>query len=93
MQEVKFFTEFALDFFQGNFLIKFQVPDSEGCDVDPENGNKAQQERQLLANDALVLTAVDIFNGEVGDIRVGPRFRQPMNKTKNKNKSKQPEDR
>jgi len=31
-----------------------------------------------LANDALVLTAVDVFNGEVGDIRVGPRYRTSM---------------
>jgi len=71
-------TEFAMDFFQKSFRIKFSVPDSAECDSDPANGNRVRKERQALAGDALVLTAVDIFNGEVGDIRVGPRFRKPI---------------
>ena len=71
-------TEFATDYFQKSFIIKFTVPDSSECETDSVNGNKVQKERQALANDALVLTAVDIFNGEVGDIRVGPRFRKPI---------------
>lgn len=69
-------TEFALDFFQENFKIKFYVPDSNACDIDPETGINPQKERQALANDSLVLAAVDIFDGEVGHIRVGPRFRR-----------------
>jgi DNA polymerase III subunit gamma/tau len=76
-ENIKPLTEFALDFFQVNFRIRFAVPDSNACEIDPANGNSPLQERQALANDALVLTAVDIFNGEVGDIRVGPRFRGP----------------
>ena len=75
-ENIKLLTEFALDFFQENFRIRFEVPDSNACEIDPDNGNSPLQERQALANDALVLTAVDIFNGEVGDIRVGPRFRK-----------------
>jgi len=71
-------TEFALDFFQENFRIRFILPDVTQCEIDPVNGKSPQQERQSLANDSLVLTAVDIFNGEVGDIRVGPRFRKPL---------------
>lgn len=71
-------TEFALDFFQENFRIRCIVPDAKQCEIDPVNGRSPQQERQSLASDALVLTAVDIFNGEVGDIRVGPRFRGSM---------------
>ncbi len=69
-------TEFALDFFQENFKLKFHVPDSNTCDVDPETGINLQKERQALANDSLVLAAVDIFAGEVGHVRVGPRFRR-----------------
>lgn len=71
-------TEFALDFFQENFRIQFSLPHSKACEIDPANGFTPVQERQALANDALVLTAVDLFNGEVGDIRVGPRFRKPV---------------
>ncbi|MCL7487482.1 MAG: DNA polymerase III subunit gamma/tau [Desulfobulbaceae bacterium] len=71
-------TEFALDFFQENFKIRFVLPDAKQCEIDQINGKTPQQERQALASDSLVLTAVDIFNGEVGDIRVGPRFRKTM---------------
>ncbi|GAB4335001.1 MAG: DNA polymerase III subunit gamma/tau [Desulfobulbaceae bacterium] len=77
-ENVTLLTEFALDFFQENFRIRFVLPDVNQCEIDPVNGKTPQQERQALANDALVLTAVDIFNGEVGDIRVGPRFRRSM---------------
>lgn len=71
-------TEFAMDFFQETFRIRFVLPDAKECEIDPVAGKTPQQERKSLANDALVLTAVDVFNGEVGDIRVGPRFRKPM---------------
>lgn len=68
-------TEFALDFFQENFRIRFESPDLNKGAGDSENDLSPQQERQDLANDPLVLTALDVFNGQVGDIRVGPRFR------------------
>jgi len=82
-ENITLLTEFALDFFQEDFRIRFHVPESGGCEVDPANGNKVKQERKALANDSLVLTAVDIFNGEVGDIRIGPRFRGPIHETEN----------
>jgi DNA polymerase-3 subunit gamma/tau len=71
-------TEFAMDFFQESLQVKFKVPNSSGCETDPESGAALQKERQTLANDPLVLTACEIFNGQVGDIRVGPRFRKPL---------------
>jgi len=71
-------TEFALDFFQENLRISFEVPESSGCEVNPENGISPRRERQALANDPLVVMAVEIFNGQVGDIRVGPRFRKHL---------------
>lgn len=77
-EHITLLTEFALDFFQENFRISFVLPDSDACAVDPIKGITPQQERQALANDSLVLTAVDVFNGEVGDIRVGPRYRTPI---------------
>ncbi len=71
-------TEFALDFFQENLRVKFHVPDSNACEISPGNGMDPQQERKALANDPLVLTALEIFNGQVGNIRVGPRFRKSL---------------
>ncbi|MFP7755409.1 DNA polymerase III subunit gamma/tau [Thermodesulfobacteriota bacterium B35] len=77
-ENIRPLTEFALDFFQESLTVKFHVPDSLACEIDPENGTTPQQERRELANDPLVLAALEIFNGQVGDIRVGPRFRQPL---------------
>ena len=76
-------TEFALDFFQENLRITFKVPEGASCEVDAENGPSPQEERRALANDPLVMMAVEIFNGQVGDIRVGPRFRKDLNKKEN----------
>jgi DNA polymerase-3 subunit gamma/tau len=71
-------TEFAMDFFQVDLQVEFKVPNATGCETDPESGAALQKERQNLARDPLVLTACDVFNGQVGDIRVGPRFRKPL---------------
>jgi DNA polymerase-3 subunit gamma/tau len=68
-------TEFVLDFFQENLRIQFEVPGSGACALDPANGLAPLQERRALANDPLVLTALDIFTGQVGEIRIGPRYR------------------
>ena len=67
--------EFVLDFFQENLSIQFVVSGSNACAIDPANGLAPQQERRALANDPLVLTALDVFTGQVGDIRIGPRYR------------------
>ena len=72
---IKGLSEYLLDFFQENLTIQFEVPGSNACSVDPANGLAAQNERRALANDPMVLTALDIFTGQVGDIRIGPRYR------------------
>ena len=69
-------TEFFLDFFQKSLTIRFDVPEGQDCGIETENGQKPHLKRRALANDPLVLTAVEIFNGQVGDIRTGPRFRK-----------------
>ena len=71
-------TEFASDFFQESLRVRFKLPDASGCDGDPNSGAAVQKERQALENHPLVITATEVFNGQVGDIRVGPRFRKPL---------------
>jgi DNA polymerase-3 subunit gamma/tau len=67
-------TEFALDFFQKPLKIKFIVP--KAIDEVDENGLETpHKKRQQLASDPLVVMAAEIFNGEIGDIRIGPRSR------------------
>jgi DNA polymerase-3 subunit gamma/tau len=68
-------TEFVLDFFQENMRIRFEVPGSNACAIDPANGLAPLQERRALANDPLVLTALDVFTAQIGEIRIGERYR------------------
>ncbi len=71
---VKLLTEFVLDFFQKNLKLRFITPDKDI--EDGKNGDDSPHKlRQKLANDPLVQMATEIFNGQIGDIRVGPRSR------------------
>jgi DNA polymerase-3 subunit gamma/tau len=67
-------TEFALDFFQKPLKVRFVIPKiDEGPDA---NGDESpHRKRQQLANDPLVVMTAEIFNGQVGDIRIGPKSR------------------
>ena len=68
-------TTFVLDFFQENLRVRLEVPNSGACATDPADGLAPLQERRALANDPLVLTALDVFTGQVAEIRVGQRRR------------------
>ena len=68
-------TGFLLDFFQENMRVRFEASGSSECAADPVNGVTPHQERRALANDPLVLTALDVFTGQVADIRTGQRHR------------------
>ncbi len=70
----KLLTEFALDFFQKELKVRFIIPDQTG-NGDTDEANSPQMKRQRLANDPLVQMTVEIFGGQVGDIRIGPRSR------------------
>ncbi|MDX9833722.1 MAG: DNA polymerase III subunit gamma/tau [Desulfobulbus sp.] len=75
-EHVHTLTEFVLDFFQDNLKIHYEIPGAVACEINPANGLAPQQERRALANDPLVQTALDVFSGQVGDIRIGPRYRK-----------------
>ncbi len=71
----KLLTEFVLDFFQKDLTVRFILPNlniNGGTNDDPESPHK---QRQQLSQDPLVQMTVEIFNGQVGDIRIGPRSR------------------
>jgi DNA polymerase-3 subunit gamma/tau len=65
---------FAADFFQKTIKIVFVVPSAEEM-ADTQGADSIYQKRQQLANDPLVVIATEIFTGEVGDIRIGPKWR------------------
>ena len=67
-------TEFALDFFQKPLKVRFILPKID--EASDANGDESpHRKRQQLVNDPLVVMAAEIFNGQVGDIRIGPRSR------------------
>jgi DNA polymerase III subunit gamma/tau len=73
-ENVKLLTEFILDFFQKDLTLHFITPvKSETKEID--SADSPHRLRQKLANDPLVLMATEIFSGQIGDIRVGPRSR------------------
>jgi DNA polymerase III subunit gamma/tau len=65
--------ELVVDFFQKPLKVRFIVPTAE--EPSESNGELPSRKRAQLASDPLVLMAVEIFNGEVGDIRIGPSNR------------------
>ncbi len=67
-------TEFVLDFFQKELSIRFVLPDTSGEKM-ADGEESPLKERHLLANDPLVVMTAEVFNGQIGDIRVGARFR------------------
>jgi DNA polymerase-3 subunit gamma/tau len=71
---IKLLTEFILDFFQKDLKLRFITPDKLEKD-DSDNAESPHKLRNKLANDPLVLMATEIFNGQIGDIRIGPRSR------------------
>ncbi len=73
-ENIKLLTEFVLDFFQKDLTLHFITPDKKD-DKDSDAAESPHKLRQKLANDPLVLMATEIFSGQIGDIRVGPRSR------------------
>jgi DNA polymerase-3 subunit gamma/tau len=66
--------EHVLDFFQKDLSVRFVLPDNR-CKETREGQPSPLKERHQLANDPVVLMTAEIFNGQIGDIRVGARFR------------------
>jgi len=68
-------TEFVLDFFQKELKVHFMLPKAEDSQEEKNGNNAPQQKRQQLAHDPLTIMTAEIFHGQVGDIRIGPRSR------------------
>jgi DNA polymerase III subunit gamma/tau len=66
--------EHVLDFFQKDLSVRFVLPDKR-CGETQDGQAGPLKERHQLANDPVVLMTAEIFNGQIGDIRVGARFR------------------
>ena len=67
-------TEYVLDFFQRSYNIHV-VSQDNGDDNGQQDAEGPKKRRQQLAANPLVRMTEEIFNGQVGDIRVGPNSR------------------
>lgn len=67
-------TEYVLDFFQKNYTIHVVNPD-DSDDPKQNNANGPKKRRQQLAANPLVRMTEEIFNGQAGNIRIGPLSR------------------
>lgn len=74
-ENVKDLTEYAMDFFQKDLTLKIGSRGGKGEDGGEAVHDGPKEERRALANDPLVQTTLDVFGGQVGAIRTGPRFR------------------
>jgi DNA polymerase-3 subunit gamma/tau len=72
----KLLTEFVLDFFQKDLTVRFILPDLNGNGSNGDAPESPHKQRMQLSQDPLVQMAVEIFNGQVGDIRIGPKSRK-----------------
>jgi len=62
-------SNFAFEFFKKPLKITFIVPEIDDS-LDENGGESPQKKRQKLLNDPLVLMATEVFNGQVGDVRL-----------------------
>ncbi|CAK8716537.1 MAG: DNA polymerase III, tau subunit [Candidatus Electronema aureum] len=69
-------TALVSDFFQESLSVVFDEPKACGLPAESGGAEAVRKERQSLANDPLVVLAAEIFNGQVGDIRVGPQYKK-----------------
>ncbi|MBU4260719.1 MAG: DNA polymerase III subunit gamma/tau [Proteobacteria bacterium] len=74
-EHVKDLSVYALDFFQKDLRVRISSRGDKAGGHGEAVLDGPKEERRVLANDPLVQTAVDVFGGQVGAIRTGPRFR------------------
>ena len=68
---------FALDFYQEPLTIRIEEVAASSCEINPITGRTPQEERNALAADPLVQTALEVFNGQLRDIRIGNSYKKP----------------
>ncbi len=75
-EQLRKLTELALDFFQEPLQVRIEEEESRSCEINPLTGRTPLEERKALAADPLVQTALEVFNGHLGDIRIGSRYKE-----------------
>lgn len=74
-ENMKYLAEFIQDFFQHEIEVKIKIRGAELNGVHGGENGSPQEERRALANDPLVQTAIEVFDGNLVNIRTGSRSR------------------
>ncbi len=64
--------DFVLAFFKKTLKVTFIVPEIDDT-PDEDGGESPQKKRQNLLNDPLVQMATEVFNGQIGDVRLSSK--------------------
>ena len=67
-------TEYVLDFFQKELTVHFDMPEGM-TNGDVPDVDSPHYKRKQLEKDPLTIMTAEIFNGQVGDIRIGSKNR------------------
>ncbi len=67
--------ELVHDFFQERLEVHIEGDEPDKGGINPHTGRTMQEEYKALSCDPLVLTALEIFNGELREIRTGLRYK------------------
>ncbi len=67
--------ELVYDFFQERLVVHIEGDEPDRGNINPHTGRTMQEEYRALSCDPLVLTALEIFNGDLRDIRTGLRYK------------------
>lgn len=67
-------TELVADFFHTPLTVRIEGMEPDKGGVNPLTGRTPQEEHKALACEPMVLTALEIFNGDVHEIRTGERY-------------------
>lgn len=65
-------SDFVLAFFKKPLKVTFIVPEIDDT-PDEDGGESPQKKRQNLLNDPLVQMATEVFNGQIGDVRLSSK--------------------
>ena len=91
-EQLRKLTELALDFFQEPLQVRIEEEESRSCEINPLTGRTPLEERKALAADPMVQTALEVFNGQLGDIRIGSRYKEQAEPQDAEDSVIQPED-
>ena len=71
--QVQKLAAFASEFFQTALSVRIEEEEANLDEINPQTGRTRLEERKALAAEPVVLTALEVFGGQLGEIRTSLR--------------------